>query len=732
MRRKRGGVGVLAALCLALTLAPSAAFANDDATALQTKLDNAGPGGTVRLDRNYTIDETLEVTGKVTLDLDGWVLRYQNPSAKGSVIRVSKTGDLTLTDSNTGNRTHYFDAAEGSNLWTWNGDASETENAVAGGVVTGGTGTEVDGKAYGGGIYVEEGGGLAMLSGSIVGNEAASSSWSYGSGGGGVRVGKGATFTMSGGEISHCRTSSAGGAVNVDGARFEMRGGAISDCYAIFGGGVSLWTFHTEQGQGVFAMSGGTIADCESWGDGNSVSVAAGDFVMSGGLITRGVGGLDGSGVVFMVTQAGSADSVMYADGGTVDVPVILVGDGWGKATLSRSEGARGTTSFMKSVEMQGGSASAGVYYDGFTGPVSGKTVAFMDGETPFAKEIVGEGGKAVQPKDPEREGFRLAAWCQLQEDGSPVPWDFDGDAVSGDLTLYAQWETRTYSVAYEYDGRTEADVKTHGVDLALRGATFAREGFVQAGWVSADGGQRYGLGETLSADGDVTLYPVWDEVVTLKVPYVTAVRLGGDLAPGATTFDLEIVPAGVDGSSWPDVAVSASVTVAGAADYPADMSVTGPGEQLRTLLRGGAFVRQVDAGAEGWTYDDAVWALVPGDGAVAASLPDGGEASPGGALSVLVFPAKTEGGRLVADYEAGPAGRMAFTNVYTANDPAADGGTGGGSDGAGTGASASASADALPSTGDGAPAALLALLAASGAAAAGAGARCRRRARAE
>lgn len=89
MRRKRG-VGVLAALCLALSLAPSAAFANDDADDLQKKLDNAGPGGTVRLDRNYTIDETLEVDGKVTLDLDGWVLGYQNPSAKGSVIRVSK------------------------------------------------------------------------------------------------------------------------------------------------------------------------------------------------------------------------------------------------------------------------------------------------------------------------------------------------------------------------------------------------------------------------------------------------------------------------------------------------------------------------------------------------------------------------------------------------------------------------------------------------------------------
>lgn len=631
---------------------------------------------------------------------------------------------MTLTDSNTGNRTHYFSTAEGSNLWTWNGDASETENAVAGGVVTGGTGTEVDGRVYGGGIYVEEGGSLAMLSGSIVGNEATSSSWSYSSGGGGVRVGKGATFTMSGGEISHCRTSSAGGAVNVDGARFEMQGGAISDCYAKLGGGVSLWTLHEEQG--VFAMSGGTIAGCESLAAGNTVFVAGGDFAMSGGLITGGSGG---STDIYIGGReiAGTATSEIRADGGTVDARIVSVYTDPGDVSLSRSEDAQGMTSFMKSVGVGSSSVSAGIYYDGFTGSVSGKTVTFMDGETPFAKEIVGKDEKAVQPEDPERKGLRLAGW---QEDGNPVPWDFDRDTVSEDLTLHAQWETRTYSVAYEYDGRIETDVKTHGIDLALRGAVFAREGFVQTGWVSADGEQHYGLGDTLSADGDVTLYPVWDEVVTLKVPYVTAVRLGGDLAPGATTFDLEIVPAGVDGTIWPDVAVSASVTVAGAADYPADMAITGPGEQLRSLLCGGAFVRQVDAGAEGWAYDDAVWALVPGDGAVAASLLDGGEAAPGGELSVLVFPAKTEDKQLVADYGAGPVERMAFTNVYTANGPAADGGAEGGSNGGGTGVSASA--DALPSTGDGAPAALLALLAASGAAAAGAGARCRRRVRAE
>lgn len=705
------------------------AFANDDADELQAKLDSAGAGGTVKLDRSYTIDTTLNVTGEVTLDLDGWVLGYQNPGTKGSVIKVSGTGDLTLMDSNTGNRTHYFDAAEDSNLWTWNEDISATENAVAGGVITGGTGTEVDGKALGGGVYVEEGGELAMLSGHIVGNAAmlGFSGWPYREGGG-VYVGQGASFIMSDGEISHCRASRAGGAVNVREARFEMSDGVISDCYAWCGGGVSLYTPRGEQG--VFAMSGGIIADCEGDGDGGTVSVAGGDFAMSGGLITRGVGGYgDRTDVLLMTSNVTVADSVMHADGGTVDAHILLTNDRWTEHSLSRSEGAQGMTSFMKSVGVGGGSASAGIYYDGFPESVSGKTITFKNGETQFAREIVGEGEKAVQPKDPEKEGFRLVGWCQRQADGSWVPWEFGSDTVSGDLTLYAQWETKTYSVAYEYDGQIETDVKTHDVDLALRGATFAREGFVQTGWVSADGGRRYELGGTLSANEDLTLYPVWDEIVTLKVPYITTVKLGGNLAPDTTTFDLEIVSAGMDDSSWPDVTVSASVAVTGAADYLTDMSITGPSEQLRSLLCEGAFVQQVNAGAKGWAYDDTVWALVLEDGAAAASLQDDGEIAPDEALSVLVFPAKIEDKQFVADYGAGLVECMAFTNVYTANSPVAgdadaEGGTSG--DGAG------GSADTLPSTGDGLPAALLMLLAASGAAAVGAGVRSRNQARAE
>lgn len=704
------------------------AFANDDAGTLQEKLNNAGSGGTVKLDRSYTIDTTLNVTSKVALDLDGWVLRYQNSSTKGSVIKMSGTGDLTLKDSNTGNRTHYFTAAEDSNLWTWNGnDDSVTENVVVGGVITGGTGTEVAGKVYGGGIYVEESGKLTMLSGHIIGNMAMSSDGgAYRAPGGGVRVGKGASFAMSGGEISHCRTSNAGGAVNAQGARFEMQNGVISDCYAFYGGGVSLYTSYGERG--VFAMSGGIITDCGSRAEGNIVSVVGGDLTMSGGLITGGSGG--STDICIIAREiAGVATSEIRADGGTVDARIASIYTNPGDISLSRSDGAQGMTFFMKSVDAGSNPVSAGIYYDGFIGSVSGKTITFMNGETQFAKEIVGEGEKAVRPKDPEKEGFRLAGWCQLQEDDSLVPWNFDSDTVSDDLTLYAQWETKTYSVTYEYDGQTETDVKTHDVDLTLKGATFAREGFVQTGWVSADGERQYGLGEALSANEDVALNPVWDEIVTLKVPYTTTVKRGGDLAPDATTFDLEIVSAGMDDSSWPDVTVSASVTVIGAANYLTDMAIMGPSKQLRSLFCEGAFVQQVNAGAKGWTYDDTVWALVLEDGAVAASLRDDGEIAPGEALSALIFPTKTEDKQLVVDYGAGPAERMAFTNVYTANSPVTGGAdTEGGSNGDGAGGSAGA----LPSTGDSAPVALLALLAVSGVAAVGAGVRGRKQARAE
>ena len=92
---------------------------------------------TVRLASDINIDTTLTVKRTVTLDLNGHVLKYGSAN-NGSVIVVEGSGNLTLTDSNTTAK-HKF--MPNGKLWVLD-DASGTE-AVTGGVITGGTGTDI-------------------------------------------------------------------------------------------------------------------------------------------------------------------------------------------------------------------------------------------------------------------------------------------------------------------------------------------------------------------------------------------------------------------------------------------------------------------------------------------------------------------------------------------------------------------------------------------------------------
>ena len=128
---KRRFLALVLAGCLAAVLS-TAAWATSPT--LQNQLDN---GGTVQLDRDIDISNTLVVTKDVTLDLNGHVLKM---TGNGSVIHV-KSGTLTLKDSNTEGKSHDF-KVEDSGLWTLADDSYTSERkTVKGGVITGGTGS---------------------------------------------------------------------------------------------------------------------------------------------------------------------------------------------------------------------------------------------------------------------------------------------------------------------------------------------------------------------------------------------------------------------------------------------------------------------------------------------------------------------------------------------------------------------------------------------------------------
>ena len=164
------------------------------ATRLKSAISN---GGDVRLTEDIEISETLVVTRDVTLDLNGHVLKMTD---SGSVLYVKKDGPdtvtLTITDSRPQN-------PHGSYA-----------GLPAGGVITGGTGTDVPGIHYvGGAVYLKEGTTLKLEGGTLTGNSCSS-----------ICI-DGATFVMSGGTI----TGETVGVHNNVGI-FTMIGGRITGC----------------------------------------------------------------------------------------------------------------------------------------------------------------------------------------------------------------------------------------------------------------------------------------------------------------------------------------------------------------------------------------------------------------------------------------------------------------------------------------------------------------------
>lgn len=200
---------------------------------------------TVKLTANIDISSSLTVNRTVTLDLNGFVLKYQNDSQRGSVIVVEGSGNLTLTDSNTNPKQHKF-TPDTNGLWVSDESGSKT---VSGGVITGGTGYPIQFGSgytayYGGAVYIKSGGKLTMEGGNIVGCSAV-----YG---GGVYVE--GEFVMTGGSIIGCAADRGGGVYMRDNdAVFNMSGSAaIRYCKAVSS---------SASGGGVYALGAFTMSD---------------------------------------------------------------------------------------------------------------------------------------------------------------------------------------------------------------------------------------------------------------------------------------------------------------------------------------------------------------------------------------------------------------------------------------------------------------------------------------
>ena len=221
---------------------------------------------------------------------------------------------------------------------------------------------------------------------------------------------------------------------------------------------------------------------------------------------------------------------------------------------------------------------------------------------------------------------------------------------------------TITYDGGEGVEGSIEPGVKADGVDFTLSSETFTWDGFIQTGWVDKEGAV-YKLGGTYTADQDVTLYPVWEKLVTVTAPFTTTVALGGCKAPGETAFKLALIDGAGNELSYDGQYFFAEITTNGAGSYSGTMTITATGDWLYQMLYEGAFIWQYDGEEAGWTYDDTVWGVRLYMPEIAARSVDAVQ------YSLLLYPAcVADNGSFDLDLNAGPVDKMSFTNTYTAH----------------------------------------------------------------
>jgi uncharacterized repeat protein (TIGR02543 family) len=146
-------------------------------------------------------------------------------------------------------------------------------------------------------------------------------------------------------------------------------------------------------------------------------------------------------------------------------------------------------------------------------------TVRFMSNYAPdtalYTKTVtVPETTIADFPADPARTGYNFGSW-NTQANGSGSVFTA-ATAVTGNMTVYAQWDTYSYTVTFNSNsGDTEASpaektVASPAVNVGALPAPPSRSSYIFVGWnTQADGGgSEFTAGTTVT--GDIRVYARW------------------------------------------------------------------------------------------------------------------------------------------------------------------------------------------------------------------------------
>lgn len=133
-----------------------------------------------------------------------------------------------------------------------------------------------------------------------------------------------------------------------------------------------------------------------------------------------------------------------------------------------------------------------------------------------------------IAPYYPTKKDHTFLGWAYSPEAQLPDLKSGDYYRDDADVTLYAVWAAKEYTVIYDANGGTSApgaQKKPHGTLLTLVKVKPVYEGHVFVGWSSTPDGTaiEYLPGDTYSADEDITLYAIWyDETSAANIELKT------------------------------------------------------------------------------------------------------------------------------------------------------------------------------------------------------------------
>ena len=423
---KKRILSILLALCMLFCLVPTTAFAegetNRKVETEQELVDALADSSVdiITLKNDIAIGTTLTVLRKVTLDLNGYVLKM---TGSGSVIILDNksgiTGDLTLIDSNP-TAEHKF-KVNGVEPWVLDDSGTET---IYGGIITGGTGSRIF--------------------------------FSNGVEGGGVIIGSGA-LTMNGGNIVGCIANNGGGLFLSDGS-FTMNAGSIVGCSTPD----RLTTGEAFHG-GIYAF--GPMANRDT----------TGVITLTGGLIKNN--GRYAINAVYKTTIYANGGEVYGEVHLSQACKITCLAEDNG-ITAFKSKTVIGGASGVNANHVDWGLFYGGLYIYGNT---TGVIVTYKDGDSEYAKQVLPSGTLATRPDAPAATpGYTFGGWNKA--DGTA--WDYASDKVTDNITLYAKWAANTYTITFDTAGGSEIAPITQDYGTVITAPEApTREGYTFIGW---------------------------------------------------------------------------------------------------------------------------------------------------------------------------------------------------------------------------------------------------------